>query len=50
MAEKIYKTMTWSGIVGIITGTVTIIIGLCAGILMIVAGAKLLMDKKGMTI
>lgn len=50
MGEKIYKSMSFSGIVGIICGTVSIIIGLTVGILMIVSGAKLIADKKGMTI
>lgn len=50
MGEKIYKTMTASGIIGIICGVVTIVIGLAVGILMVVSGAKLLSDKKGMTI
>lgn len=50
MGEKIYKTMTSSGIIGIVCGSVTIVVGLAVGILMIVSGAKLIADKKGMTI
>lgn len=48
--EKIYKTMTFGGLIGIVTGIVVIITSLTAGILMIVGGIKLINDKKGLTI
>ena len=48
--EKAYKSMNFGGVVGIVTGTVIIVMGLCVGILMLVSGIKLVNDKKGLTI
>lgn len=48
--EKVYKTMIFSGVTGIVTGAVVMVIGIAAGILMVISGIKLIKDKKGLTI
>lgn len=45
MEEKIYKTMGRSGAWNIAVGVVLIVIGLAAGVISIVNGAKLIRDK-----
>lgn len=49
MVEKAYKTMRFSGIANITVGVIIMAIGITAGILAIVSGAKLLRDKKELT-
>ena len=49
MNEKAYKSMEFAGVTGIVAGVVVIVTAVTAGILMIVSGAKLLKDKKGLT-
>ena len=46
MEERVHKTMTWTGELGISLGIVSIVIGLASGILLIVSGSKLLSDRK----
>lgn len=43
--EKIYKTMRNSGSACIVTGIISIVLGVTTGIIMIVFGAKLLKRK-----
>lgn len=49
MNEKAYKTMGFAGAAGIAIGAVIVAVGLAAGIMSIISGAKLLKDKKGLT-
>lgn len=46
MNEKIYKTMKNAGTGNIVVGIVIMVTGLTAGILLIVHGARLLIQKK----
>lgn len=46
--EKLYKTLGLSGAASIAIGIVVIVVGVAAGILSIVTGAKLINSKKGM--
>ncbi len=48
--EKLYKTLGLTGAASIAVGIVIIVIGVAAGILSIVTGAKLINSKKGMII
>ena len=48
--EKIYRTMSNTGAAGIAVGIVTAVIGLAAGIVMIVTGARLLMRRRDIMI
>lgn len=45
MEEKVYKTMNGAGAMNIVLGVVTLTIGLAAGVLLIISGAKLLAQK-----
>lgn len=47
MEEKIFKRMGHTGAWNIAVGTVIIVIGLLAGVVSIVNGAKLLKDRNG---
>lgn len=47
MKEKIYKTMGRSGAWNIAIGVVLIVVGLAAGVISILNGAKLIKDKAG---
>ena len=47
MNEKAYKSMSFGAAASITAGIVVICVGIAAGILMIVSGAKLLRDKSG---
>ena len=47
--EKIFKTMTGTGAMALVTGIVVLTTGIVTGILMIVSGARLLRDKSGIT-
>lgn len=46
MSEKIYKTMGKTGAWSIAFGVVLIVIGLAIGVMQIIYGGKLLMDRK----
>ncbi len=48
MQEKIYKTMGRCGAWNIAIGVVMIVIGLAAGVISILNGAKLIKDKAGL--
>ena len=46
MEEKVYKTMRGTGAWNIAIGVVVMVIGVAAGVVLIVGGAKLLADKR----
>lgn len=46
MNEKIYRTLTATGAGDIVLGIVMVVVGLSAGILAIVNGARLLSSRK----
>ena len=48
--EKIYKSMTVSGVMAIITGIVVLCVGLAAGVVMIISGGKLMSRRNDMII
>ena len=41
-SEKLYNTISFSGVIGIVAGS----IGIATGVIMIVSGAKLLLRRK----
>ena len=45
MEEKIYKTMSGSGALGIAVGVVVLVVGVASGVLLVISGAKLLAAK-----
>ena len=45
MEEKAYKTMSACGALNLTIGVVTLVVGICSGVLLIVAGAKLLSGR-----
>lgn len=45
MEEKLYRVMKRSGGANIAIGVITLVVGMAAGILLIVSGAKLLAGK-----
>ena len=47
MEEKVYKTKGRSGAWNIAIGVVLIVVGLAAGVVSIINGAKLIKDKSG---
>lgn len=49
MNEKAYKSMTMAGISNIAVGIIIAVIGVAAGVMTIVTGARLIKDKKGLT-
>ena len=49
MNEKAYKTMTLAGVSNIAVGIIIAVIGVAAGVLTIICGARLIKDKKGLT-
>lgn len=49
MNEKAFKTMTLAGISNIAVGIIIAVIGVAAGVMTIVTGARLIKDKKGLT-
>lgn len=49
MNEKAYKTMSSAGAASIAAGIVMAVVGIAAGVIAIVCGARLLKDKKGLT-
>ena len=48
--ERIYNTMGNAGAAGIAVGIVTAVVGLAAGIVMIISGAHLLIRKRDLMI
>lgn len=49
MVERAFKTMKTAGAANIAIGIVVIVVGVTAGILAIISGAKLLQNKKDLT-
>lgn len=45
MGEKVYKTMGSTGAWNIVVGVVVMVVGIAAGVMLIVGGARLLADK-----
>jgi hypothetical protein len=45
--EKVFKSMGFSGITGIVTGVVILVVGVAAGVMMIISGSKLMKDRTG---
>jgi hypothetical protein len=50
MEEKVYKSLSSSGVMGIVVGVLTIATGVVLGVLMIVSGSKLLAERKDVLI
>ncbi len=49
MTEKAYKIMKGSGALNIAVGVVVLVVGIAAGVLLLVSGGKLLAGKSGLT-
>ena len=49
MNEKVYKTMNTAGISNIAIGIIIAVIGVAAGVITIISGARLIKDKRGLT-
>ncbi len=49
MVEKAFKTMKTAGTANIVIGIIVIVVGVAAGVLAIISGAKLLRNKKELT-
>lgn len=49
MNEKAYKAMNFAGVSNIVIGVVVAVVGVAAGVLAIISGARLLKVKKGLT-
>lgn len=49
MNEKIYKAMRFAGTANITIGIIVVVVGVAAGIISIVSGARLLKEKRGLT-
>ena len=47
LSEKAYKAMGLAGAAGIAVGIVVTVIGIAAGVISIISGARLLKEKKG---
>lgn len=45
MNEKLYKTVKHAGASNLVIGIITVVVGVTAGILLIVSGARLLASK-----
>lgn len=45
MEEKVYKTMESAGVMSLVVGIAVTIVGVCAGVLMIISGARLITNK-----
>lgn len=45
MGEKVYKTMRGTGAWNIVIGVVVMVVGVAAGVMLVISGAKLLKDK-----
>lgn len=44
--EKVYRTMTGTGIASLVVGIISIIVGVGVGVMAIISGAQLLHNKK----
>lgn len=49
MNEKAYKAMSLAGAANIAVGIVILVVGIAAGVIAIVKGARLQKEKKGLT-
>lgn len=49
MNERVYKTMTFAGVSNITIGILLTVVGIAAGTIAMISGARLLKDKKGLT-
>ena len=49
MNEKAYKAMNFAGISGIVVGIIVALVGVTAGVITIVGGARLMKEKRGLT-
>lgn len=49
MNEKAYKAMSLAGVANIAVGIVILVVGIAAGVIAIVTGARLQKEKKGLT-
>ena len=49
MNEKAYKAMSLAGAANIAVGIVILVVGIAAGVIAIVMGARLQKEKKGLT-
>jgi hypothetical protein len=47
MNEKVFKSMGFSGITGIVTGVIILVVGVATGVMMIISGSKLMKDRTG---
>lgn len=45
MGQKVYKTMRGAGAANIAVGVIVLVVGIVAGILLIITGGKLISDK-----
>ena len=45
MEEKVYKTMSGTGVMNIVLGIVTLTVGIAGGVLMIISGARLIAGR-----
>lgn len=48
--ERLYRTMSRTGGIGIAAGTIVIATGITAGVLMVVSGAKLLLARRNINL
>lgn len=46
MEEKTYKAMSLGGTAGVATGIISIVVGVACGVVMIIAGARLLAERR----
>ncbi|MCI8782837.1 MAG: hypothetical protein HFG83_15700 [Dorea sp.] len=49
MNEKAYKAMNFAGISSIVVGIIVAVVGVTAGVITIVGGARLMKEKRGLT-
>lgn len=49
MNEKVYKSMSFAGAANITVGIIVVVVGVAAGIISIISGARLLKEKRGVT-
>lgn len=49
MNEKVYKSMSFAGAANITVGIIIVVVGVAAGIISIISGARLLKEKQGLT-
>ena len=47
MEEKIYKIMRGAGALNIVLGVISLVVGIAAGLLLIISGCKLFSGKSG---